>query len=172
MNRFVSPLLRLIDRVSPPATVSAHCDIPCGIYDPHAAQIAALTVLRMNQLIANLQMAGTEKGQLDTYANSLGRYIRTKEEHAELCKKEIDILWHDYFRPEHLEKYPDLHTKVWMATKLASRNKQNVDMAAAEELLAAVREIAEIFWDTKGVATRVAGSNQTVGGELVYVDNK
>jgi nickel superoxide dismutase len=174
MNRLVSPLLRLIDRVSPPATVSAHCDIPCGIYDPHTAQIAALTVLRMNQLIANLQMAGTppEKGQLDTYANSLGRYIRTKEEHAELCKKEIDILWHDYFRPEHLEKYPDLHTKVWMANKLASRNKQNVDTAAAEELLAAVREIAQIFWDTKGVATRVAGSNQTVGGELVYVDNR
>jgi nickel superoxide dismutase len=174
MNRFVSPLLRLIDRVSPPATVSAHCDIPCGIYDPHAAQVAALTVLRMDQL-----MAALERPAMDAPAdaqraalNSMSRYIRTKEEHAEICKKEIDILWHDYFRPEHLEKYPDLHTKVWMANKLASRNKQNVDVAAAEELLAAVREIAQIFWATKGVATRVAGSNQTVGGELVYVDNR
>src|SRR5436190_4075570 len=166
---FVSPLLRLIDRVSPPETVSAHCDVPCGIYDPHAAQIAALTVVRMCQLANNLQMAGSEKGQLDTYANSLGRYINTKEQHAELVKKEIDILWHDYFRPEHLEKYPDLHTIVWNADKLASRNKQNLDLAAAEELLAATHRVAEIFWETKGVATRKGGSNQAVGGELVYV---
>ena len=166
---FVSPLLRLIDRVSPPETVSAHCDVPCGIYDPHAAQIAALTVVRMCQLANNLQLAGNDKAQLDTYANSLGRYINTKEQHAELCKKEIDILWHDYFRPEHLEKYPDLHTIVWQANKLASRNKQTLDLAAAEELLAATRRIAEIFWDTKGVATRTGGSNQAVGGELVYV---
>jgi nickel superoxide dismutase len=172
MHRFVSPLIRLIDRVSKPETVSAHCDIPCGIYDPHAAQIAALTVVRMNQLIAGLEMGGNDKASMDKYANSLSRYVQTKEEHAEICKKEINILWHDYFRPEHLEKYPDLHTKVWMADKLASRNKQNIDMQAAEELLAAVREIAQIFWETKGVATRVAGSNQTVGGELVYVDNR
>ncbi len=172
MIRFVSPLLRLVDRVSAPATVSAHCDIPCGIYDPHAAQIAALTVLRMNQLIGNLQMSGAEKGPLDSYANSLGRYITVKEQHAEIFKKEIDILWHDYFRPEHLEKYPDLHTIFWNANKLASRNKQNIDMGAAEELLAASNRIAEIFWDTKGVATRKAGSNQAVGGELVYVDNR
>jgi nickel superoxide dismutase len=169
MNRFVSPLVRLIDRVAPPQTVSAHCDIPCGIYDPHAAQIAALTVLRMDQLIAGLEMGANDKASMDKYANSLSRYVKAKEEHAELCKKEINILWHDYFRPEHLEKYPDLHTKVWMANKLASRNKQNVDAGAAEELLAAVREIAQIFWETKGVATRVAGSNQAVGGDLVYV---
>jgi nickel superoxide dismutase len=167
--KFVSPLLRLIDRTSAPETVSAHCDIPCGIYDPHAAQIAALTVLRMDQLIAALEMSGSDKGAMDKYGNSITRYVKAKEEHAELCKKEIDILWHDYFRPEHLEKYPDLHTKVWMANKLASRNKQNADVAAAEELLAAVRDIAKIFWETKGVATRVAGSNQAVGGELVYV---
>lgn len=167
--KFVSPLLRLFDRVSAPETVSAHCDIPCGIYDPHAAQIAALTVVRMDQLINNLQMSGTDKGPMDTYANSLTRYVKTKEEHAETCKRELDILWHDYFRPEHLEKYPDLHTTFWQAAKLASRNKQNVDLAAAEELLAATRRIAEIFWDTKGVATRTGPSNQAVGGELVYV---
>jgi nickel superoxide dismutase len=167
---FVSPLLRLIDRVSPPETVSAHCDVPCGIYDPHAAQIAALTVVRMCQLANNLAApAAGDKAAMDTYGNSMARYILTKENHAEICKKEIDILWHDYFRPEHLEKYPDLHTIVWNANKLASRNKQNLDLAAAEELLAATRRIAEIFWDTKGVATRTGGSNQAVGGELVYV---
>ena len=172
MVRIVSSIARLIDRVAPPETASAHCDVPCGIYDPHFAQIAALTVVRMNQLIANLQMAGSEKAQLDTYANSLGRYITAKEQHAELCKKELDILWHDYFRPEHLEKYPDLHTTFWNANKLASRNKQNVDMQAANDLLAATHRVAEIFWDTKGVPTRKAGSNHGVGGEMVYVDNR
>jgi nickel superoxide dismutase len=171
MNRIVSPVIRLIDRVSPPETVSAHCDIPCGIYDPHAAQIAALTVLRMNQLIEGLETPSdpNDKAAMMAFGNSFDRYVKAKEEHAEICKKEIDILWHDYFRPEHVEKYPDLHTKVWNVNKLASRNKQNADVAAAEELLAAVREIAQIFWETKGVATRVAGSNQAVGGELVYV---
>lgn len=171
---FVSPLIRLIDRVAPPETVSAHCDIPCGIYDPHTAQIAALTVVRMNQLIEGLQRPGpsTPDAEQRTALNSASRYIKTKEEHAELCKREIDILWHDYFRPEHVEKYPDLHTIVWNANKLASRNKQNVDMQAAQDLLAATQRIAEIFWETKGVATRKAGSNQTVGGELVYVDNR
>ena len=169
---FASTLLRIIDRVAPPDSVSAHCDIPCGIYDPHMAQIAALTVVRMNQLIANLQWDMANPEAMNAAGNSFGRYIRTKEDHAETCKKELDILWHDYFRPEHVEKYPDLHTTFWNAAKLASRNKQNVDMAAANELLAATNRIAEIFWETKGVATRKAASNQAVGGELVYVDNR
>ncbi len=172
MNRFASPLLRLIDRVTPPESVSAHCDIPCGIYDPHMAQIAALTVVRMNQLIGNLEAPGGDKAAMDTYGNSLSRYINTKEEHAEVCKREINILWHDYFKPEHVEKYPDLHTTIWNANKTASKCKQVADLAAANELLDATNRIAEIFWETKGVTTRKAGSNQAVGGELVYVDNR
>jgi nickel superoxide dismutase len=163
MNRFASPLLRLIDVVSPPDVVSAHCDIPCGIYDPHAAQVAALTVLRMDQLVKAL-----DRGNADQAAMQIGRYTLTKEQHAEICKRELDILWHDYFRPEHLEKYPDLHTKFWMADKLASRNKQSIDEGAANELLNAVNEIAEIFWATKNVPTRRGPSNQTAGGEFVY----
>ena len=166
MNRYASQLLRLLDRVSAPETVSAHCDVPCGIYDPHAAQVAALTVLRMNQLMGQVEPAADKAA-----ANSYSRYVATKESHAEICKKEIDILWHDYFRPEHLEKYPDLHTIVWNANKLASKCKQTFDEAAANDLLAATNRIAEIFWDTKGVPTRTAGSNQAVGGQLVYVNN-
>jgi nickel superoxide dismutase len=168
----VGSLIRLVDRVAPPEVVSAHCDIPCGIYDPHMAQIAALTVVRMNQLIDQLQWDMGNKGAMDAAGNSFGRYVKVKEEHAEACKKELDILWHDYFKPEHLDKYPDLHTKFWNATKLASKNKQTVDMQAAQDLLAATNEIAQIFWDTKGVPTRKAGSNQAVGGELVYVNNQ
>ena len=166
---YVSPLMRLFDRVSPPEKVSAHCDIPCGIYDPHAAQIAALTVVRMNQLIDGLSQPSGDKTAEETYENSLTRYIKTKEDHAEICKRELDILWHDYFKPEHLDKYPDLHDKFWNATKLASKNKQTVDMQAAQDLLAATQDIAEMFWASKGVQTRRGSSNQTVGGELVYV---
>jgi nickel superoxide dismutase len=91
-------------------------------------------------------------GEMDIAAgNSFGRYVAVKEQHAELTKHEIDILWHDYFKPEHLESHPDLHTKVWEATKLASMNKQSVDLDAAKQLVAAVDEIAAIFWSTKGV---------------------
>ncbi len=166
-----SPLLRALDRVSAPDTVSAHCDIPCGIYDPHAAQIAALTVLRMDQLIENLEPRQPGHGR-DAYATP-ARYTATKEQHAELCKRELDILWHDYFRPEHLEKYPDLHTMFWMADKLASRNKQNIDAAAAERPAGRARNrIAEIFWDDQERPhPHAAGSNQAVGGELVYTAN-
>jgi nickel superoxide dismutase len=167
VRNVISPIVRFIDRFSAPETVSAHCDIPCGIYDPHAAQIAALTVLRMDQLIGNLEGSAGDVAR----DNSFSRYVKVKEEHAEIAKKELDILWHDYFRPEHLDKYPDLHTTFWNAAKLASKNKQTVDAAAAADLLAATNRIAEIFWDTKGVPTRKAGSNQAVGGELVYVNN-
>jgi len=168
VRNILSPIVRLFDHVAAAETVSAHCDIPCGIYDPHAAQIAALTVVRMNQLIGNLEGSAGDAA----HDNSFVRYVKTKEEHAEVVKKEIDILWHDYFRPEHVEKYPDLHTTFWNAAKLASRNKQTADLAAANDLLAATNRIAEIFWETKGVPTRKAGSNQAVGGDLVYVDNR
>ncbi len=134
--------LRLRPRIR---EASAHCDIPCGIYDPVTAKIAAQTVQKMVMRIQALGGNGAER------ANSESRYIAVKEEHAELTKREIDILWHDYFKPEHLEKHPDLHTKVWDATKLASKNKQSVDLDAARQLVAAVDEIAEIFWSTKGV---------------------
>ena len=129
----------------------AHCDIPCGIYDPHLAQIAALTVVRMNQLIEGLEAPGASAAEQAAHSAALSRYVTVKEEHAELCKKELDILWHDYFRPDHLEKYPDLHNVIWQATKLASRNKQNVDQDSARELVGTVDKVAEIFWATKNV---------------------
>jgi nickel superoxide dismutase len=166
MNRFVSPILRLIDRVLPPESVSAHCDIPCGIYDPHAAQVAALTVIRMNQLIE-----GLDSSNQAAYAHAVARHVKVKEEHADICKRELDILWHDYFKPEHLEKYPDLHTKFWNAAKQAGKARQSLDMQAAQDLLSAVNDIAEIFWATKNVPTRRGPSNQTAGGEFVYTAN-
>ena len=131
----------------------AHCDIPCGIYDPIAAKIAAQTVAKMSMRIGALEQPSSDASAADRagYVNSMSRYITVKEEHAELTKKELDILWHDYFKPEHLEKYPDLHTTFWQATKLASTNKQSVDQNAANKLVESVDRIAEIFWATKGV---------------------
>ena len=130
----------------------AHCDIPCGIYDPISAKIAAQTVLKMVMRIEALSYPqGGSHEEYTTYRNTFGRYVVVKEQHAELVKHEVDILWHDYFRPEHLEKYPDLHTTVWETTKLASANKQGVDLDAAKKLVESVDKVAEIFWATKGV---------------------
>jgi nickel superoxide dismutase len=161
----------LIERVAPPSDVYAHCDIPCGIYDPHAAQIGALTVIRMVQLIQALEKPadGAPKDQWDTYTMQISRYSAIKEEHARIVEHELIVLWTDYFKPEHLEKHGNLHDVVWKTAKLTSTVKQQVNMDAAQQLLAGTQQIAEIFWDTKGVATRRQAANQgAVGGELVY----
>src|SRR2546423_2877332 len=105
-SSLVDRVLGAFDRIAPPSVAHAHCDIPCGIYDPHAAQIAALTVVRMVQLIQGLQLPadGQNKELIDTYAMQSSRYTAVKEEHAKLCEHELVILWTDYFKPEHVEK--------------------------------------------------------------------
>lgn len=162
LDRLVTQIARPFN----PETAYAHCDIPCGIYDPHQAQIAALTTIRMVQLIEALDSAdlnATEKGA------RLGRYTATKEEHAELCKHELRVLWGDYFRPEHVEQHPQLHDLIFGAMKIASRVRQEVNADAAQELLARTQEIAEIFWQTKGAGTTKQPSLQgAAGGEIVY----
>ena len=164
-------VLEAFDRAAPPREALAHCDIPCGIYDPHAAQIAALTTVRMVQLIQGLQQPGqnASKEEWDTYGMQIARYSAVKEEHAKMAEHEIIVLWTDYFKPEHLEKHPNLHDVVWKTTKLTSTVKQSISMDAAQQLLAGCQQIAEIFWSTKGVQTKRQPSNQgQVGGELVY----
>ena len=167
----VDRVLESFDRVASPSVAHAHCDIPCGIYDPHAAQIAALTVIRMVQLIQGLQKPadGASKEEWDIYTAQISRYTAVKEEHAKLCEHEIVILWTDYFKPDHLAQNPNLHDVVWKTAKLTSTVKQQINMDASQQLLAGVQQIAEIFWATKGVKTKRQPSNQgQVGGELVY----
>ncbi len=136
----------MLGRLLKPTTVAyAHCDIPCGIYDPTPAKIAADTVAKMIEKIAALPIGATDVAT----RNSFVRMVTVKEQHAEICKKELQVLWSDYFKPEHLTAYPDLHTKVWNVLKLASKNKQNVDAEAAAQLEAAVKEFSDIFWATK-----------------------
>ena len=140
-------VLSLIKRPFAVAEVHAHCDIPCGIYDPIAAKIAAQTVKKMVMRIEALGQDASDTAS----CNSFSRYVTVKEEHAQHVKDEVSLLWSDYFKPEHVEKYPDLHEKVWNTLKLAGRCKQTVDADAASELVDAVDEVATIFWATKGV---------------------
>lgn len=132
-------IVNLLLKLLPLKPVFAHCDIPCGIYDPHTAQLAAKTVLKMVQKLKELP---------EDDKNNLVRIIMVKEEHAQLVKKEILILWTDYFKREHLEKFPDLHELVWKTTKLCSDNKRAVDETKAQELIESVNKIAEIFTQT------------------------
>ncbi len=129
-----------------PVTVHAHCDVPCGIYDPSGAVIAAKTVARMVELITQAEIGGPTD---HAARNKLVRCIAVKEEHAEKVKHEVQVIWSDYFKPEHLAKFPDLHDQVWKLLKLASKNKQNVDAAAAAELVAATEAFAATFTASK-----------------------
>lgn len=141
-------ILDSIIKILPTRAVFAHCDIPCGIYDPNAAQLAAKTVLTMVQKAKELPQDDQNNFMPEAQA-SLIRMVMVKEEHAELCKREILILWTDYFKPEHLEKFPDLHDLVWKTAKLCSENKRSIDEDKAQELVEAVDKIAEIFTQTK-----------------------
>ncbi len=143
----------------------AHCDIPCGIYDPHTAQVAAHTVIRMDMLIADLEKSGSMTAE---ERNKMVRYVTVKEQHAEICKHEIAVLWGDYFKPEHVQANPGLHELVWNTLKLASRAKQSTDIKVGEELLASVEKVAEAFWKTKNVQSARARSPYPTEREMVY----
>ncbi|MEK7099311.1 MAG: superoxide dismutase, Ni [Patescibacteria group bacterium] len=144
-------------RFLPEITAEAHCDIPCGIYEPTPAKIAAMTVLRMVLQINELKPpTGTDAHAISVYANMIARRIAAKEQHAEACKRELLILWTDFFKPEHLERFPGLHDTFWKAAKLCSANKQDVDEEHARALVSAVDVIAQIFYGAKGVPERYA----------------
>ena len=123
-----------VERLFSIRTANAHCDIPCGIYDPISAKIAAQTVQKMVLRIQALE---------DT------RYVTVKEEHAELCKHELRILWADYGWPG--TDANEIAAKFNAALKLAGQCKQTVSMENAQALVAAVDDIAATFWSTKGV---------------------
>lgn len=143
-------ILFVISKILPTKIAFAHCDVPCGIYDPKTAQIASQTVLKMVQLIQDLPKENPSVND----RNKFVRLVLTKEEHARKCKEEILILWTDFFKPEHLKMFPNLHDTFWKATKLCSTNKQEVDIEHAEELVKAVSEIADIFNKAKSAAKK------------------
>ena len=142
-----STLARVIDRVLGIEPLYAHCDVPCGIYDPHLAGVSAKTVYTMNKKLTDLPIpaAGASPQEQLEHRNTVVRMVQTKEAHAQLCKQELLILWSDYFKPEHLAMFPDLHETFWKAAKLCSYNKQHVDLAKSQELMDVVAKISEIF---------------------------
>lgn len=128
----------------------AHCDAPCGIYDPSSARIAAEAALSMTKKILALTAPdGSDAAATAAFHNTMTRYIVVKEEQAHTAKEELLILWTDYFKPVHLEKYPNLHDTFWKAAKLCSAVKVEVSLEHANELMAAIEEIHGIFWATK-----------------------
>ncbi|RJP24394.1 MAG: superoxide dismutase, Ni [Candidatus Omnitrophota bacterium] len=130
--------------------VSAHCDGPCGIYDPASTRIAAEAVVSMTKKILALEVPDVNNAKaMAAYLNTLSRYVKIKEEQAHIAKTELLVLWTDYFKPPHVEKYPQLHDIFWKAAKLCSACKVEVNVEKCEELMKAVKEIHEIFWATK-----------------------
>lgn len=152
-------LVNLLVKVLPSKPIFAHCDIPCGIYDPYIAQMAAHTVLRMTRLLAEAEKSHDK--------HQFVRLVKVKEDHAELCKREVAIIWSDYFKEENSKDIPNLHEKVWKILKLASKAKQDVDEKVAEDLLSSVQEFAEIFWKSKGLESLRIPSGYPTEGEMV-----
>lgn len=126
--------------------VYAHCDVPCGIYETDTMRHAADTCVRMLEKIEALPDA---KGEKTTEHNNFVRMVGNKEKHAQLCKDQIFLLWSDYFKPEHLQKIPNLHNTMWLAAKQCSTVKQTLDMAEAKKLVEMVAAIAKMFEESK-----------------------
>lgn len=143
-------LLSAVDAKKSFSRVSAHCDIPCKIYDPSGAQIAVLTMIRMVDLLEEL----TEKGELSGNDQAqFSRLVAQKEEHGFKVKEDIRVIWGDYIKQPQLEKFPELHELTHSIMLAASKAKQHIDKDATLDLLAKVNRFAEIFWATKGVDT-------------------
>jgi nickel superoxide dismutase len=134
----IARLCAALDRIQPPRRASAHCDLPCGVYDPAQARIEAESI----------------RAIVEKYNASDDQYFRDratliKEQRAEEVNHHLDVLWYQYFQPAHLEQYPQLHELFWKTKKLTSQVKRTNDIAVADQLLAGIKEISDIFWATK-----------------------
>ncbi len=158
--------LNFIDGIFKFGRAKAHCDIPCGIYDPIFAQIYALTVVRMVDLMQQLADETIDKGI--EFHNKLSRLIAAKEEHAEKCKHEIRIIFGDYIKKNHVEQFPELPGVFHKVMQHGSKARQTVTRDNALELLEGVNQFAEIFWKTKNITTKKANAPYPPGLELVY----
>ncbi|MGH3877791.1 MAG: superoxide dismutase, Ni [Actinophytocola sp.] len=133
--------MRLLSRIlGPRLEATAHCDLPCGVYDPAQARIEAESVKAIQQ-----KYQDNEDPEFRT------RAILIAEQRSELVKHHLWVLWTDYFKPPHFEKYPQLHELVNKATKAAgaSGTKGSMDPATGQALLDQIAEIDKIFWATK-----------------------
>jgi nickel superoxide dismutase len=135
--------------LKPSRVVHAHCDLPCGIYDPVQAKVEAESVKAIQTRYQDPEKFKTKGETVDDYR---ARCLIIKEERANLVKEHLWVLWTDYFKTEHLEKYPQLHDLFWKATKEAGLAKKSQDPQQGQGLLDAIAEIDKIFWETKKAA--------------------
>lgn len=156
-------ILWVLDKIFHFKEAHAHCDIPCGIYDPHTAQIAAHTVLRMDTLIADIMKEG---GVSADDRNKLARCIVVKEQYAEQVKHEVRIIWGDYAKPDMVT--PELNKLVFDIMKAASKAKQDTNIDSAKDLLAKVEQFTKWFWKTKNVPTVKAKSFSPLEEGMIY----
>ena len=159
-------IIQTIDRFSKIPKAKAHCDVPCGIYDPITAQIDALTVVRMMDLMSALA-EGDERTRAD-FHNSMNRYITVKESHAEKAKHEIRVIWGDFIKDAHVEKYPELPGLVHKIMQLGSKCRQTADRDHGLALVDAVNQFAEIFWSIKDVNTKKAKAPYAPALQMIY----
>ena len=162
-------LLNIFDKIKPFNKASAHCDIPCKIYDPISSQIAALTIIRLVDLIEEI---GKSDSLSITDQSQLARLTTQKEEHGHKLKDEIRVIWGDYIKQPQLEKFPELHELTHSIMLLASKAKQSVDKEVSLQLLQKVNQFAEIFWKSKNVKTYKAICPYPPEQELIYPDLK
>lgn len=143
-------MIQFIQKLFSVPVAHAHCDGPCGVYDPASARVAAEAVLSMTKKLLALEAPDKKDSKASlAYANTLARFIHIKEEQAEIAKRELLILWTDYFKPAHLETFPNLHDLFWKASKACSACKVEVSLEHAQELMDKIKEIHGIFWKTK-----------------------
>lgn len=160
----IKSILNKIDQNNRFEEAKAHCDIPCKIYDPATAQLACLSLIRMIDLINELDHSNQDAA----YHNTLARYISEKEKQGQILKEEVRVIWGDYIKAPQLEKFPEIHELVHGIMLAASKAKQGVDKEAGVALLEKVNRFAEIFWATKDVATKKAVCPYPPALEVVY----
>ena len=144
--------------------VSAHCDIPCKIYDPAAAQYAVLSVIRFLDLINEIDDSNMNKKN----TAEIARLTIQKEEHAQIAKDEIVTIWGDYFKEPQIIKFPEVHELVHGIMMSGSKSKQTLNRENAEDLLNKVNRFAEIFWATKDIETENLVSPYPPSMPVVY----
>lgn len=154
----------------PHKTVYAHCDIPCGIYDVHQAQLAAHTIVRMTDLLGQIKRSASADGSGETKAeHDVARVTRVKEEHSNILEHELSTLEKDYFKDEHYAKFRELKDLFGDANKLGAKARQGIDIGISKELLEVVMKISEIFYDSKDLAHARVKSPYPTGLDIVVL---
>ncbi len=157
-------IIKRVDNLVNLDTASAHCDIPCKIYDPIISQISALSIVRLIDIINEVPAGSNDISSI----NTITRCVLRKEEEAAKVKQEVRVIWGDYFKTPQFEKYPDMHELTHQIMMTASSCKQSVSREVGEELVNLVNQFSAAFWDTKGISVEKKVCPYPPSLEIVY----